>query len=150
MANGSSQVLHSAIPSPLGAFSELHRSSSVSNNLPSPVTASAAKQFSIDEMKFGNQCMPSIHPHSLPEYHDSFASSIPYNSPSTIRDMPGNFTSKVTEGINSLHIRGVGSNGHLMELNGGGKFLYHHLSCTIFFSTFFSCLFFPRRMKISN
>lgn len=122
MANGSSQVLHSAIPSPLGAFSELHRSSSVSNNLPSPVTASAAKQFSIDEMKFGNQCMPSIHPHSLPEYHDSFANSIPYNSPSTIRDMPGNFTSKVTEGINSLHIRGVGSNGHLMELNGGGKF----------------------------
>uniref|UniRef100_A0A6N2LKL3 RRM domain-containing protein n=1 Tax=Salix viminalis TaxID=40686 RepID=A0A6N2LKL3_SALVM len=119
MANGSSQVLHSAIPSPLGAFSELHRSSSVSNNLPSPVTASAAKQFSIDEMKFGNQCMPSIHPHSLPEYHDSFANSIPYNSPSTIRDMPGNFTSKVTEGINSLHIRGVGSNGHLMELNGG-------------------------------
>ncbi|KAG5230410.1 protein MEI [Salix suchowensis] len=118
MANGSSQVLHSAIPSPLGAFSELHRSSSVSNNLPSPVTASAAKQFSIDEMKFGNQCMPSIHPHSLPEYHDSFANSIPYNSPSTIRDMPGNFTSKVTEGINSLHIRGVGSNGHLMELNG--------------------------------
>uniref|UniRef100_A0A6N2NEZ4 RRM domain-containing protein n=1 Tax=Salix viminalis TaxID=40686 RepID=A0A6N2NEZ4_SALVM len=94
MANGSSQVLHSAIPSPLGAFSELHRSSSVSNNLPSPVTASAAKQFSIDEMKFGNQCMPSIHPHSLPEYHDSFANSIPYNSPSTIRDMPGNFTSK--------------------------------------------------------
>ncbi|KAJ6410517.1 hypothetical protein OIU84_007293 [Salix udensis] len=93
MANGSSQVLHSAIPSPLGAFSELHRSSSVSNNLPSPVTASAAKQFSIDEMKFGNQSLSET--------------------------CPGNFTSKVTEGINSLHIRGVGSNGHLMELNGG-------------------------------
>ncbi|XP_061952311.1 protein MEI2-like 1 isoform X1 [Populus nigra] len=119
MANGSSQVLHSAIPSQLGAFAELHRSSSVSNNLPSPVTASAAKQFSIDEMKFGNKCIPSIHPHSLPEYHDSFANTIPYNSPSTIRDMPSSFTSKVTEGINSLHIRGVGSNGHMMELNGG-------------------------------
>ncbi|CAK7336829.1 unnamed protein product [Dovyalis caffra] len=119
MANGSSQVSYSAIPSQLGAFTELHRSSSVSSNLPSPVTAAAAKQFSMAEMKFGNRCIPSNHPHSLPEYHDSLANTIPYNSPSTIRDMASSFTSKVTEGINSLHFRGVGSNGHLMELNGG-------------------------------
>ncbi|KAF9671782.1 hypothetical protein SADUNF_Sadunf12G0084400 [Salix dunnii] len=119
MENGSSQVLHSAIPSQLGAFTDLHRSSSLSINLPSPVTANAAKQISISEMKLGNQCIPSIHPHSLPEYHDNLVNTISYNSPSTIRDMPSSFTSKAAEGINSLHIRGVGSNGHLMELIGG-------------------------------
>ncbi|KAJ6748315.1 RNA RECOGNITION MOTIF-CONTAINING [Salix purpurea] len=119
MENGSSQVLHSAIPSQLGAFTDLHRSSSVSINLPSPVTANAAKQISISEMKLGNQCIPSIHPHSLPEYHDNFSNTISYNSPGTIRDMPNSFTSKAAEGINSLHNRGVGSNGHLMELIGG-------------------------------
>ncbi|KAJ6418002.1 hypothetical protein OIU84_001399 [Salix udensis] len=119
MENGSSQVLHSAIPSQLGAFTDLHRSSSVSINLPSPVTANAAKQISISEMKLGNQCIPSIHPHSLPEYHDTLSSTISYNSPGTIRDMPNSFTSEAAEGINSLHNRGVGSNGHLMELIGG-------------------------------
>ncbi|XP_061956371.1 protein MEI2-like 1 isoform X1 [Populus nigra] len=119
MENRSTQVLHSAIPSQLGAFTDLHCCSSVSINLPSPVTASAAKQISVSEMKFGNQCIPSTHPHSLPEYHDSLANTISYNSPRTIRDMPSSFTSKVAEGINSLHIQGVGSNGHLMERIGG-------------------------------
>jgi hypothetical protein len=139
MENRSTQVLHSAIPSQLGAFTDLHRSSIVSINLPSPVTASAAKQISISEMKFGNQCIPSTHPHSLPEYHDSLANTISYNSPGTIRDMPSSFTSKVAEGINSLHIQGVGSNGHLMELIGGGK---RRLSSSIPFILSFSCLSF--------
>lgn len=130
MDNGSAQVLHSAILSPVGSFTEARWSSSVPNNLPSPVAvASVGKQFghletnrSMDEMKFGNQSIPSLHPHSFPEYNDSLASGIPYNSSSAIGDMAGSFSSKVAEGINSRHIRGVGSNGHLMELNGGGEF----------------------------
>ncbi|XP_057995409.1 protein MEI2-like 1 isoform X2 [Hevea brasiliensis] len=127
MDNGSTQVLPSTILSPVGSFIESHQSSSVPNNLPSPVTVgSVGKQFavhesnhSMNEIMFGNQCISSFHPHSLPEYHDSLANSIPYNSASNIGGMVRSLGSKVTEGINSRHIQGVGSNGHLMELNEG-------------------------------
>ncbi|KAF2311590.1 hypothetical protein GH714_025063 [Hevea brasiliensis] len=127
MDNGSTQVLPSTILSPVGSFIESHQSSSVPNNLPSPVTVgSVGKQFavhesnhSMDEIMFGNQCISSFHPHSLPEYHDSLANSIPYNSASTIGGVVRSLGSKVIEGINSRHIQGVGSNGHLMELNEG-------------------------------
>ncbi|XP_065872486.1 protein MEI2-like 4 isoform X2 [Euphorbia lathyris] len=127
MENGSTQVLPSSIQSPMGSFIESHQSSSVPNNLLSPMTmASVGKQFgfqepnrSMDEMMFGNQCIPNFHPHSLPEYHDSLSNGIPYNSSSPIGGMARSVGSKLTEGINSRHIQGIGSNGHLMELNGG-------------------------------
>lgn len=129
MNKGSAQVLPSAVQSPVGSFIESHLSSSVPNNLPSPLTmASIGKQFglnesshSMDEIMFSNQCIPSFHPHSLPEYHDSLANGVPYNSSTTIGSMAHSVGSKVTEGINSRHIQGVRSNGHLMEHNGGGK-----------------------------
>ncbi|KAF2312796.1 hypothetical protein GH714_040492 [Hevea brasiliensis] len=95
MNNGSAQVLPSAVQSPVASFIESHRSSSVPNNLPSPLTVASV------------------------EYHDSLANGIPYNSSTTIGGMARSVGSKVTEGINSRHIQGVGSNGHLMELNGG-------------------------------
>ncbi|XP_012090584.1 protein MEI2-like 1 isoform X2 [Jatropha curcas] len=137
--NGSTQVFPSAIQSPVGSFVESHRSSSVPNNLPSPVTiASVGKQFglpelkhSVDEMMFGNSCIPSFHPHSLPEHHDSLANGIPYNSPSSIGGMARSVGSKVTEGINGRHIQGIGSNGHLLELNGGGFGSSGNGSCTL-------------------
>ncbi|OAY48038.1 protein MEI2-like 1 isoform X8 [Manihot esculenta] len=127
MNKGSAQVLPSAVQSPVGSFIESHLSSSVPNNLPSPLTmASIGKQFglnesshSMDEIMFSNQCIPSFHPHSLPEYHDSLANGVPYNSSTTIGSMAHSVGSKVTEGINSRHIQGVRSNGHLMEHNGG-------------------------------
>lgn len=119
MDNGPSQILHT--------FIEPHQSSSVPNNLPSPArVASIGKQsslrepnHSLDEMKFGNQSIPSFHPHSFPEYHDSLANGIPYNSSSPIPDMAHNVGPMVTEGLDNRHIRGLSSNGHLMELSGG-------------------------------
>lgn len=129
MDNGSIQVLHSAIRSPAIAFTESHQSSSVPNGLPSPArVGSIGNQFSLhepnlslDEMKFGNQ-HPSFHPHSLPEYHDSLANGLPYNSPSTVADIASNVGTKIKDGLDNRHILGVSSNGHLMEPAGGGKF----------------------------
>ncbi|XP_050221418.1 protein MEI2-like 1 isoform X1 [Mercurialis annua] len=126
MENGSAQAMHSSIQSPVGSYIESHQSSSVPNNLPSPLSlTSVSKQFGLhepnrtmEEMMIGNQCIPSFHPHSLPEYHDGLANGIPINS-SIIGSMAHNVGSRVTEGFNSRHIQGVGSNGHLMELGGG-------------------------------
>ncbi|KAL5791594.1 hypothetical protein ACOSP7_000188 [Xanthoceras sorbifolium] len=126
MDNGSIQLLHSAVRSTVSAFTEPHQSSSVPNNLPSPVrVASIGTQFglrepnhSLDEVKIGNQ-HPSFHPHSFPEYHDSLNHGSPYKSPSTIVDMASNVGPKITEGLDNRHIRGFSLNGHLMEPNGG-------------------------------
>ncbi|KAK9278715.1 hypothetical protein L1049_028290 [Liquidambar formosana] len=127
MENGSIQGPHSAIRVP--AFIEKgfpQGSSSVPNSLPSPVrVASVGNQYglgepchSLDQINFGNQCVPSFHPHSLPEYHDSLSNGIPYNSSSTIAGMAGNIGPRITEGIDSRHIHGGSSNGHPMEPNG--------------------------------
>ncbi|KAJ4728885.1 protein MEI2-like 1 [Melia azedarach] len=126
MENGSIQVLHSAIRSRVSAFTESHQSSSVPNNLASPARAvSIGKQFglhepnfSLDEMKFGYQ-HPSFHPHSLPDYHDNLTNGLSYNSPSTIADIASNAGTKIKEVVDNRHIRGVSSNGHLMEPTGG-------------------------------
>ncbi|KAF2311637.1 hypothetical protein GH714_025431 [Hevea brasiliensis] len=71
----------------------------------------AGKQIKLEQAVLGVQ----------DEYHDSLANSIPYNSTSTIGGVVRSLGSKVIEGINSRHIQGVGSNGHLMELNEGNK-----------------------------
>ncbi|XP_030938118.1 protein MEI2-like 1 isoform X2 [Quercus lobata] len=128
--NGSNLGLHSAHRSSLSSFIENafpHMSSSVPNNLPSPVgVASIGKQFgvcesnhSLNEMKFANQCIPNLHPHSFPEYHESLANSVPCNSLSTNADMAGNLGPRMTEGINSRQIHRMSSNVHPVELNGG-------------------------------
>lgn len=108
IASSSMENLHSAIHAPMPAFTEPHQSSIIANNLPSLArVTSNGKQFglnesnhSLDEVKFGNQ-HPGFHPHSLPEYHDGFM-----------------------EGLENRHVRGMGSNGHLREPNGGGKCSY--------------------------
>uniref|UniRef100_A0A2N9FC93 RRM domain-containing protein n=1 Tax=Fagus sylvatica TaxID=28930 RepID=A0A2N9FC93_FAGSY len=128
--NGSNLGLHSAHRSPVSSFIENafpHRSSSVPNNLPSPVrVASIGKQFgvcesnhSLNEIKCANQCIPGFHPHSFPEYQDSLANGVPGNSSSTIADMASNLGPRMTEGINSRQIRRMSSNIHPVELNGG-------------------------------
>ncbi|KAE8123780.1 hypothetical protein FH972_018709 [Carpinus fangiana] len=130
MDNGSINGFHSASRSPVSSFIESafpHRSSSVPNNLPSPVgVASIGKQFglcesnhSLNEMKFANQCIPGFHPHSFPEYNDSLANAIPCNSSSNIADMAVNLGPRMTEGIDSRQIRRANSNIHPVELNGG-------------------------------
>lgn len=127
MANESNLGLHSSIRSPSNAFmgnALAHLSSSVPRTLPSPMrVVSADKNFclpdsnhSLNEIKFGNQCVPNFHPHSLPEYHDSLAHGITSNS----SGVTGNVGLRMTEGTDRRHIREMNANGHLMELNGGG------------------------------
>ena len=114
-----------------------HRSSSVPNNLPSPVrVAPIGKQFgvcesnhSLNEIKCANQCIPGFHPHSFPEYQDSLANGVPGNSSSTIADMASNLGPRMTEGINSRQIRRMSSNIHPVELNGGGELIICPVVC---------------------
>jgi hypothetical protein len=127
MANESNLGLHSSIRSPSSAFignALAHHSSSVPRTLPSPMrVVSTDKNFclpdsnhSLNEIKFGNQCIPNFHPHSLPEYHDSLAHGITSNS----CGVTGNAGLRMTEGTDRRHTREMNANGHLMELNGGG------------------------------
>lgn len=124
MENGFMHGPHSSIRVP--AFIENgfpQESSSVPNTFPSPMrVASTGNQYglgepfhSLDQLSFGNQCVP---PHSLPDYHDGLANGIPFNATSTVTGMTGNIGSRINEGIDNRHIRGVGSVGHPMELNG--------------------------------
>lgn len=127
MANESNLGLHSSIRSPSSAFignALAHHSSSVPRTLPSPMrVVSTDKNFclpesnhSLNEIKFGNQCIPNFHPHSLPEYHDSLAHGITSNS----CGVTGNAGLRMTEGTDRRHTHEMNANGHLMELNGGG------------------------------
>ncbi|XWS37041.1 hypothetical protein CRYUN_Cryun19dG0009200 [Craigia yunnanensis] len=122
MDNGYTQV-----GAPVNTFVEPHQSSSVPINLASPArVAPIGKQLSLrepnpslDEMKFANQGVPSFHPHSFPEYHDSLANGIPFNSSSTITDMASSVGPMMAEGLDNRQIRGASSNGHLMKPNAG-------------------------------
>ncbi|KAM2125413.1 hypothetical protein ACFX1Q_015895 [Malus domestica] len=127
MVNGSSLGIHSAVRSPVSAFIEnalSHQSSSVPDAFPAPVTlASIGKKFSLrdteqslDDMSFGNQSAPGIHPHSLPEYNDSLAHGIPCNTSGAIRIINGNLGLRMREGTDRRST--VSANGHLVELNG--------------------------------
>lgn len=150
MDNGSIHGLHSASRSPVSSFIENAfplRGSSIPNNLPSPVeVASIGKQFglcesnhSLNEMKFANQCIPSFHPHSFPEYHDSLANAIPCNSSSNIVEMAVNLGPRMTEGIDSRQIHRANSNIHPVELNGGGKLII--LFCSLIGAFTFAAYF---------
>ncbi|XP_009373640.2 protein MEI2-like 1 isoform X1 [Pyrus x bretschneideri] len=128
MVNGSSLGLHSAVRSPVSAFIEnalSHQSSSVPDVFPTPATlASIGKKFSLrdterslDDMNFGNQSAPGIHPHSLPEYNDSLAHGIPCNTSGAIGIINGNLGLRMREGTDRRST--VSANGHLVEPNGG-------------------------------
>ncbi|KAG4116895.1 hypothetical protein ERO13_D12G195900v2 [Gossypium hirsutum] len=127
MENASNQVLHSVIQSPVNTFVEPHRSSTVPINLASPARVAPIGQklslrepnHSMDEMKYANHGIPSFHPHSLPEYHDSLANGIAFNSPSTITNMASSASSMMAEGLDNRHVRGASSNGHLIEPTAG-------------------------------
>ncbi|TYI17891.1 hypothetical protein ES332_A07G054900v1 [Gossypium tomentosum] len=122
MDNGSTQVV-----APVSTFAETHQSSTVPINLASPARVSPIGKplsfrepdHALDEMKFANQGVPSFHPHSLPEYHDSLANGNPFNSSSTIIDMASSSSPMMAEGLDNRHIQGARSNGHLMQPNAG-------------------------------
>uniref|UniRef100_A0A5B7BSJ0 RRM domain-containing protein n=1 Tax=Davidia involucrata TaxID=16924 RepID=A0A5B7BSJ0_DAVIN len=130
MDDRSIQGLHSASKLPINTFTEnaLPRgSSSIPNSLPSPVrVASAGNHFglrepshSLDQVNFGNQCIPSFHPHSFPEHHDSSNNVIPYNCSSTVAHMTGNIGLRVADRMIDRCMCIVGSSGQPMEHNGG-------------------------------
>lgn len=138
--NGSNHSLHSAARLPVSSYVQNvfpHRSYSVLNSLPSPVkVASIGKQFgicdsnqSLNEIKFSNQCIPSFHPHSFPEYRDSSVNGSPCKTSSNIDAMAINLSPKVAEGIDSRHIIKVSSNICPMEPNAGGKLFNCHVVC---------------------
>ena len=130
IASGCMDSGYTQVGAPVNTFVELFQSSSVPINLASPArVAPIGKQLSLrepnhslDEMKFANQGIPCFHPHSFPEYHDSLANGIPFNSSSTITDMASSVGPMMAEGLDNRQIRGASSNGHLMEPNAGGKF----------------------------
>ncbi|KAF5743649.1 hypothetical protein HS088_TW08G00234 [Tripterygium wilfordii] len=123
MDGGPIRVLPSAAPSPLSAVTDPHIGLSVPKSLSSPLTvASISKQAGLHEphqVKFGSQYVPSLHPHSLPVYHDSLANGSPYSSLSSIRDMGSSGGTRVTEGFDNKCINGVSLNGQPTEFNGG-------------------------------
>ncbi|XP_043687248.1 protein MEI2-like 4 isoform X1 [Telopea speciosissima] len=125
--NGAIHGPNTTIRPPMSPFIEnaLHRgiSSSVRNTIPSPVRVlSVGNQSGLGEpshsfapMKFGYQGI-QMYPHSLPDYHNGLACSMPYNSHGT---MAANINPGPSEGIGNRHIHRIGSNGHSVELNEG-------------------------------
>ncbi|GAV72091.1 RRM_1 domain-containing protein/RRM_2 domain-containing protein, partial [Cephalotus follicularis] len=97
-------------------------SSSVPNCLPSLVRAeSVGNQSSFAEsghvqgrLKYNIQCAPTLHPHSLPDYHDGLTSGVQCNSPGPLA---ANVIHKPTEIIDNRQIPRSNSNGHSIEFN---------------------------------
>ncbi|KAL5717326.1 hypothetical protein ACHQM5_010350 [Ranunculus cassubicifolius] len=131
---GPFQELNSAVRPPINSFHEngFHDglSSSASHSLASSMrVASAGNQSayaelsqSFGQMKFGVQRIPSFHPHSLPEYHDSLANGLPFTSSGSIGNMSRSISSGPSEGLDMRHMHRVGASGHSRELNDSGSY----------------------------
>ncbi|KAK6930746.1 RNA recognition motif domain [Dillenia turbinata] len=130
MDSGKILGIHSPIPSPIGSVAEnaFHHgvSSSVPSSLPSLMGFdSVTNQSSISEsghllaqLKFDLRRNPNFNPHSLPEYHDSFGSGMPCNSPRTIA--PTSIAScnfRPPDRFKNRQLCRVNTNGHSIELN---------------------------------
>ncbi|XP_012572206.1 protein MEI2-like 1 isoform X2 [Cicer arietinum] len=122
--NGYSQRFQSAMRQPLNAFIDNNAFFSTDSSVHNTVRGASIGKVSesrnlVDAMKFASS--PTFHPHSLPEYHGSFANGSSYNFSSTISNKAGNIgAGGVTEASNGRHIQGISSIGNLAEFNGGG------------------------------
>lgn len=125
MDNGTIVGVQSAIGAPLLESAFHHGiSSSVPNSLPSLVRVeSCGNQSSFAEsghlqgqLKFDIQGTPTLHPHSLPEYHDGLTSGVHCNPPGP---MAVNVNHMPPEIIDNRQIPRVNSNGHSIEYNDG-------------------------------
>ncbi|KAK1319069.1 Protein MEI2-like 4 [Acorus calamus] len=118
------QVLHSAVRAPIGSpfmDSAFHGiSSSVPHTLSSTLRGAPVgnhgnpsslmdSTHSLGQMKYSLQSVPTLHPHSLPEYHDGIGNSVAYNSPSMASAMGMNINSRPSEGIDNGHFHRGGS-----------------------------------------
>lgn len=131
--------LYSTISAPISSLvnTTFHGiSSSLPRSLSSPVGVASVgnhssqmgpgeHSHSLDQLKFGFKCIPTFHPHSLPEYHDEgVTNGVAYNSLCSMSTMSASMNSLPSEGIDNRHIPRVGSGGlnsHSFELNDGGE-----------------------------
>lgn len=110
-------------------------SSSVPNSLPSLMSVGSIgshpgltdSAHSMGHLKFDSEPAQNVHPHSLPDYHDALVNGIRCHSPST---MVSSINSQSMERIDSRQLCRVGSNGHTLELNEGGKSDIH-FKCSV-------------------
>lgn len=116
------QGCHSSMHSPLE--SAFHRGipSSVPSSLPSLMRVGSIGRHPgslMGNLQFDIRPAQNIHPHSLPDYHDALVNGIHCHSPST---MLSSINSQSMDRISNRQLSTVGSNGHNLELNEGGKF----------------------------
>ncbi|KAF5196619.1 Mei2-like [Thalictrum thalictroides] len=129
---GSFQELNSAAGAPINSVVENGFRNSISSSIPHSLTSSlrvasagsvlCEPNHPLGQMKFGFQGVPNFHPHSLPEYHDSLANGLPFNSPGTLASMSRSISSVPSEVVDIRHMRQVGAGGISRELNEGGNY----------------------------
>ena len=114
------RMMHNSAGSPVNSFSERHQSRDIPIGMPTSTRIiSASKPVGLDSSNTGIQSMPNLHPHSLHEYLDNFASGSPYKSSTTFSEMVSD-GQKANEGFMMSNVRGVGVDG----FNGGGKYMF--------------------------
>ncbi|KAJ0266196.1 Protein MEI2-like 4 [Hirschfeldia incana] len=114
---GSMRMMHNSVGSPVNSFIERHQGIGMPS---STRVISASKPVGLQESgnpfdsSTGIHSMPNLHPHSLHEYLDNFASGSPYKSSTTFSEMVSD-GQKANEGFMMSNGRGVGVDG----FNGG-------------------------------
>ncbi|XP_054821403.1 protein MEI2-like 1 isoform X2 [Prosopis cineraria] len=126
LENGSNPGFRPAIQQPINAlidnaFSPVN--SSIHKSVRGPTSGKVpgvcdSSNF-LDAMKFSS--VPRFHPHSLPDYHDSFANGSAYNFSSIVGNVAGNIGSGVADNSDSRPNQGMGSTGNMMEFAGAGN-----------------------------
>ncbi|KAL0736382.1 hypothetical protein Bca4012_012592 [Brassica carinata] len=118
---GSMRMMHNSVSSPVNSFIERHQGLNIPIGMPpSTRIISASKPVGIQESgnpfdsSTGIQSMPNLHPHSVHEYLDNFASGSPYKSSTAFSEMVSD-GQKANEGFMMNNVRGVGVDG----FNGG-------------------------------
>ncbi|XP_013643247.2 protein MEI2-like 4 isoform X1 [Brassica napus] len=118
---GSMRMMHNSVGSPVNSFTERHQSRDIPIGMPTSTRIiSTSKPVGPQESgnplysSTGIQSMPNLHPHSLHEYLDNFASGSPYKSSTTFSEMVSD-GQKANEGFMMNNVRGVGVDG----FNGG-------------------------------
>lgn len=117
------QGVHSSMCSPLESAFHHGISSSVPSSLPSLMrvrSIGSRPGHLMGHLEFDIRPAQNIHPHSLPNYHDALVNGIHCHSPSTLLSSINNAQSM--DRISNRQLSTVGSNGHNLELNEGGKF----------------------------
>lgn len=139
--NGTSLGMHSVGSPFLEAAFHQGISSSVPSSLPSLMRVGSVGNYSgipdsgytKGQLAFDIRPAAGIYPHSLPEHHDGLANGIPCNSSNIIG---ANFNQIPPERVDHRQLCRVGSEGHSLGLNEGGKYVSqeccvcsHYQSC---------------------